>query len=207
MASYAYDVPALAVLEGNADLRYPSPNPHTSDERRAQEFVRDYGELAATGRQPQFTEISLPGDRGTLGAGLPPVAEQVASGDRALGEIVEYLSHLPTWKHTAVFVIPADAGSGRDHIDPQRSYAIVAGPFAKRHYRGRRHLSTVSVLKTCEQILRLGTLSLGDLLAADMSDFFVRVHGDAAPYTAIEVPLQTAHRWGPSRPSAEPHSS
>jgi hypothetical protein len=138
---------------------------------------------------------------------MPPIAEQVASGDRALGEIVEYLSHLPTWKQTVLFVIPADAGSARDHVDPQRSYAIVVGPFAKRHYRGRRHLSTVSVLKTTEQILNLGTLSLGDLLAADMSDFFVGAHGDAAPYTAIEVPLQTASRWGPSRPRAEPHPS
>jgi hypothetical protein len=164
---------------------------------RAAEFLRDYGELAASGRQPRYTEIWLPGDCGVSGLGLPPVAEQVAAGDRALGLIVQYLSRLPSWKHTVVFIMPADAESTRDHVDPERAYAIVAGPFVTPHYRGRRHLSTVSVLKTSEQILGLGILSLGDLLAADLSDFFTTKHGDARPYAALAVPEQTASRWGP----------
>jgi DNA-binding beta-propeller fold protein YncE len=204
---YAYDVPALGALEGNVDLAYPPPTPRISDELRAAEFVRDYGERVARGSEPRFTAISLPGDVGVTGSNLPPVAEQVAAGDRALGTIVAYLSRLPSWKHTVVFIAPADTAGGRDHIDPARSYAIVVGPFVKRHYRGRRHLSTVSVLKTSEQILGLGTLSLGDLLAADMSDFFVTAHGDAAPFTPVVLPAQTASRWGPVRRGAEAHSS
>ena len=194
---YGYDVPAPVVLEGHVDLRYPGWNPHVDDGLRAAEFLRDYGELAASGRQPRYTEIWLPGDRGVSGLGLPPVAEQVAAGDRALGLIVQYLSRLPSWKHTAVFIMPADAESTRDHVDPERAYAIVVGPFVTPHYRGRRHLSTVSVLKTSEQILGLGILSLGDLLAADLSDFFTTKHGDARPYAALAVPEQTALRWGP----------
>jgi DNA-binding beta-propeller fold protein YncE len=205
---YAYDVPALAALGDNVDLAYPPPTPRIGDELRAAEFVRDYGERVAHDSEPRFTEISLPGDAGVSGAALPPVAEQVAAGDRALGTIVAYLSRLPSWKHTVVFIVPADTAGGRDHIDPARTYAIVVGPFVKRHYRGRRHLSTVSVLKTSEQILGLGTLSLGDLLAADMSDFFVTAHGDAAPFTPVAAPAQAAAaRWGPSRRAAEPHSS
>jgi YVTN family beta-propeller protein len=204
--SYAYDVPALAALEGNVDLAYPPPSPRISDELRAAEFVRDDGEQIARGSEPRFTEISLPGDAGVNAPNLPPVADQVAAGDRALGTIVAYLSRLPSWKHTVVFVVPADTSGGRDHIDPARSYAIVVGPFAKRHYRGHRHLSTVSVLKTSEQILGLGTLSLGDLLATDMSDFFITAHGDSAPFTPAAVPAQTANRWGPPRPVAEPRS-
>jgi DNA-binding beta-propeller fold protein YncE len=194
---YGYDVPAPAVLDGNVDLQYPGWNPHISDDVRAAEFVRDYAALAARGRQPRYTQIWLPGDRGVSGAGLPPVAEQVAAGDRALGLIVQYLSRLPSWKHTVVFIMPADTQSTRDHVDPARAYAIVAGPFAKPHYRGRRHLSTVSVLKTSEQILGAGILSLGDLLAADLSDFFTGTHGDARPYAAIAVPQTTANRSGP----------
>jgi len=194
---YGYDVPAPAVLAGNVDLQYPGWNPHISDEARAAEFVRDYAALAARGRQPRYTQIWLPGDGGFSGPGLPPIAEQVAAGDRALGLIVQYLSRLPSWKHTVVFIMPADAASTRDHIDPARAYVVVAGPFAKPHYRGRRHLSTVSVLKTSEQILGTGILSLGDLLAADLSDFFTGRHGDARPFAAIAVSVKTANRSGP----------
>ncbi len=174
---YGLDVPAPAVLDGHVDLDFPGWNPRITDERRAREFIRDYGELVAQGRQPRYTYIWLPGD-------------QAADGDRALGAIVQYLSHLPSWRRTALFVTPADAQSSRDHVDEYRTYAIVAGPFVKRHYAGGKHLSTVSILKTTEQILGLETLSLGDLLATDMSDFFTATGGDATPFDAIQVPAQ-----------------
>jgi hypothetical protein len=158
--------------------------------------MRDYGALVAQGRQPRFTYIWLPADHTGAGPGIPPIPEEVADGDRALGEIVHYLSTLPSWRHTVLFVLPDDAQSSRDHVDEYRSYTIVAGPFAKPHYLGGHHVSTVSVLKTTEQLLHLGTpLALGDLLATDMSDFFT-AHGDAAPYEAIAVPKQTASAEG-----------
>jgi hypothetical protein len=92
--------------------------------------------------------------------------------------------------------MPDDAQSSRDHVDEYRTYAIVAGPFVKRHYVGMHHLSTVSVLKTSEQILGLGALAIGDLLATDMSDFFTATGGDAAPYVALPVATQTASAEG-----------
>ncbi len=189
---YHLNVPAPEVLAGHIDLNYPGWNLRIRDERRAKEFIRDYGRLVAQGRQPRYTYIWLPDDHTGAGPGIPPIPEEVADGDRALGEIVQYLSHLPSWRQTALFVMPDDAQSSRDHVDEYRTYAIVAGPFAKRHYVGMRHQSTVSVLKTTEEILGLGTLALGDLLATDMSDFFTPRGGDAAPYVAIPVPTQTA---------------
>ncbi|HEY4438989.1 MAG TPA: alkaline phosphatase family protein, partial [Candidatus Elarobacter sp.] len=175
---------------------YPGWNLRIRDERRAREFIRDYGTLVAQNRQPRYTYIWLPADHTGYGRDIPPIPEEVADGDRALGMIVQYLSHLPSWKQTALFVMPDDAQSSRDHVDAYRTYAIVAGPFVKRHYVSTRHLSTVSVLKTTEQILGLGTLSLGDLLATDMSDFFTPRGGDATPYLAIPVPTQTASAEG-----------
>jgi YVTN family beta-propeller protein len=192
---YSLNVPAPAVLEGHVDLNYPGWNLRVRDERRAKEFIRDYGALVAAGRQPRYTYIWLPADHTGFGPGIPPIPEEVADGDRALGQIVQYLSHLPSWKQTALFVMPDDAQSSRDHVDEYRSYAIVVGPYVKRHYVGTHHLSTVSVLKTSEQMLGLGTLALGDLLATDMSDFFTAA-GDAAPYEAIPVPTQTASAEG-----------
>lgn len=192
---YSEDVPAPAALAGHIDLQYPGWNLRIRDERRAHEFVRDYGALVAAGRQPRYTYIWLPADHTGAGPGVPPVPEEVADGDRALGEIVQYLTHLPSWRHTAIFVMPDDAQSSRDHVDEYRTYAVVVSPYAKRRYAGPRHLSTVSVLKTTEQLLGLGALSLGDLLATDMSDFFT-AQADPRPYDAIPVPKQTASAEG-----------
>ncbi|HEY0395739.1 MAG TPA: alkaline phosphatase family protein [Candidatus Elarobacter sp.] len=194
--TYSLDVPAPAVLDGHVDLNFPGWNLRIRDERRAREFIRDYGQMVAQGRQPRYTYIWLPADHTGAGRDIPPLAEEVADGDRALGMIVEYLSRLPSWRQTALFVMPDDAQSSRDHVDEYRTYAVVAGPFVKRHYVGMRHLSTVSVLKTTEQILGLGTLALNDLLATDMSDFFTAGGGDVAPYDAIPVPVQTASAEG-----------
>ncbi|HEX3467264.1 MAG TPA: bifunctional YncE family protein/alkaline phosphatase family protein [Candidatus Elarobacter sp.] len=187
---YSLDVPAPAALDGHIDLNYPGWNLRIRDERRAREFIRDYGSYVAHGQQPRYVAIWLPDGRAGSGTAIPPAAEEVADSDRALGMIVQYLSHLPSWRHTALFIVPDDAHGSRDHVDEYRTYAIVAGPFAKRHYLGRRHLSTVSVLKTTEQLLGVGNLSIGDLLATDMADFFTPSGGDAAPYEAIPVPQQ-----------------
>jgi DNA-binding beta-propeller fold protein YncE len=184
---YGLDVPAPSALDGHVDTNYPGWNPRITDERRAREFIRDYSALIAAHQQPRYTYVWLPGDHTENAPGGPPIAAAVADGDRALGEIVQYLSHLPSWKNTAVFVMPDDAQSARDHVDEYRSYALVISPYAKRHYVSRRHLSTASVLKTSEQLLHLPPLDLGDLLATDMSDCFA-TKPDTHPFTALSVP-------------------
>ena len=188
---YALDVPALAVLGDHIDLSYPGANPRIRDVARAQEFERDFDPFVRTDRVPAFTYVRLPGDGDERIAGSLPLAETVADGDRALGTIVDYLTHIPQWSSTAIVIMPSDAASTRDHVEEHRSYAVVVSPYAKRHYIGMRHLSTVSALKTEEELLGLPALSLGDALATDMSDFFTPapdftpyVHSDAAPQTA-----------------------
>jgi DNA-binding beta-propeller fold protein YncE len=193
---YAANVPAPAVLAGHVDLDYPGWNLRIRDERRAREFIRDYTLLVGAGRQPRYTHIWLPADHTGAGPNIPPVAEEVADGDRALGTIVQYLSRLPSWRHTAIFILADDAQASRDHVDAYRSYALVVSPYAKRHYVGMRHLSTVSVLKTAEQILDVPPLGLGDLLATDMSDFFTP-QPDSRAFAA-------AHRPGVRTSEPEP---
>jgi DNA-binding beta-propeller fold protein YncE len=171
---FTQDVPAAAVLAGNVDLRYPAAQSRLPDTQRAAEFARDYGALAREHRLPRFAYVDLP-------------AGAAADGDRALGTIVAALSHLPSWRSTAVFVVAARAGGGRDHVDPSRTFALVISPYAKRHYLGTRHLSTASALKTIDRIFGLPPLSLGDLLANDMSDFFT-TRPDVRPYEAVTLP-------------------
>ena len=188
--TYSLDVPALAALRGHIDERYPGWNLRVRDERRAREFVRDYDALVSAHHAPRFSVVWLPDDRGGTGADIPPLHEEVADGDRALGVIVSHVTRSPVWKDTAIFVMPADAASQRDHVNAQRSYALVISPYAKRGYVGHRHLSTASVLKTEEELLGLPPLSLGDLLAGDMSDFFSD-RPNFTPYTARPVESQT----------------
>jgi DNA-binding beta-propeller fold protein YncE len=188
--AYLFDVPAPLALQGHVDPNYPGWNVRIGDVRRAQEFVRDFDGFSKSDTVPAFTYIWLPGTREAGVAGAVPAAEQVADDDRALGTIVEYLSHLPQWSSTAIFITPSDSLGMRDHVDPSRTYAIVVSPYAKRRYLGMRHLSTVSALKTSEEILGLPALSLGDALATDMSDFF-RPAPDMTPYDRIDAPTQT----------------
>ncbi len=181
--TYSLNVPALAALRGHLDERYPGWNPRIRDERRAREFVRDYDGLVQAHHAPRYSVVWLPDDRGAT-------REEVADGDRALGVIVSHITRSPAWKDTAIFVMPADAATQRDHVNGQRSYALVISPYAKRGFVGHRHLSTVSVLKTEEELLGLPPLSLGDLLAGDMSDFFTD-RPNFTPYTARPVESQT----------------
>ncbi|MBD5634833.1 MAG: hypothetical protein IAI49_10175, partial [Candidatus Eremiobacteraeota bacterium] len=129
---YTLDVPAPAALSGHVDLNYPGWNLRVRDVRRAQEFLRDFDPLVKADAMPAFTEIWLPADHGGAGPDVPPLPEEVADGDRALGTIVEYLTHIPQWKQTAIIIMPDDAQSTRDHVDEHRSYAIVVSPYAKR---------------------------------------------------------------------------
>jgi DNA-binding beta-propeller fold protein YncE len=192
---YSLNVPAAAALNGHIDLNYPGWNLRIRDVRRAKEFIRDFTDLEQHNAVPDFTYIWLPDDHGGAGPDIPPLAEEVADGDRALGMIVDFLTHQPTWSSTAIFITPDDAQSSRDHVSEHRSYAIVVSPYAKHHYIGSAHLSTVSIVKTEEELLGLPPLSLGDLLATDMSGFFQQT-ADMTPFTALPVPTQTASVQG-----------
>ncbi len=188
---YTLDAPASPALAGHVDLNYPGWNLRIRDVRRAAEFVRDFDPLVRANAMPSFTYVWLPDDHGGFGPDIPPLPEEVADGDRALGRIVDYLTHIPQWKSTAIFIEPDDAQSTRDHIDEHRSYALVVSPYAKRHFVGRAHLSTVSTLKTEEELLGLPALSLGDALATDMANYFTP-RADFAPYVHVDAPTQTA---------------
>ncbi len=172
---YTLDVPALAVLDGGVDLSYAGSNPLITNAARAGEFVSDMDRLARADQEPAFTYIWLPTVAGNAG---------MADADRALGTIVQFLSHTPHWSSTAVFIVAEGAQGTRDHVNRARSYALVVSPLAKQGYVGSHHLSYASLVKTEEELLGLPPSSLGDLLATDMADFFGTVPNPST-YQAI----------------------
>ena len=164
--TYSMNVPALAALDGKIDLEYAGWNPSVSNTARAAEFISDMDKLVQADAQPAFAYVSLPTEDG-----------QMADADRALGQIVAFLSRTPHWSSTAIFVVSNGIVSGTDHVNRARTFALLVSPLAKPGYVGHRHLSVASVLKTEEELLGLDPIALPDLLATDMADFF----GDA-PY-------------------------
>jgi len=160
---YTMDVPALDALNGNVDLAYAGWNPGVSDVQRAAEFVSDMGRLVQADQQPAFTYIWLPDTQG------------LGDADRAVGQIVAFLSGTPHWSSTAVFIAGDTLGGAPDHVNHARSFALVVSPLARHGYIGSAHLSTASILKTEEEIFGLQPLSLSDLFAGDMAEFFGQV--------------------------------
>ena len=113
---YHLDVPALAALNGNADLAYASWNPRVTDAQRAAEFVADMQRYVQNDSVPSFTYVALPAEGGAAGA---------ADLDRAVGSIVDFVSHTPHWSSTAIFVVGDGTAAGSsDHVHPLRSYAL-----------------------------------------------------------------------------------
>ncbi len=170
---YGLEVPALAALASHIDLDYPGPNAAIRDERRAREFVRDIAPLVQNDAMPDFTYVRLPG-------------LDAPQGDRALGTIVDYLTHSPQWSSTAIFIVPDSPRPAPDATGWHPSFAIVVSPFARRGYASDVHLSTASVLKTEEELLGLPPIGLADLLATDMADFFTP-KSDPTPFSALAV--------------------
>lgn len=171
---YTLGVPLLAALAGNIDPAYPAADPHVTDVTRANEFVRDYDSLAQTGRVPDFTYISLPSQVGSED-----------DADRALGAIVDAISHSDQWSSTAIFVVPQSVELRRDHVEGSRIYAIVVSPYSRRGFVDEEHLSIASVVKTEEEILGLPPLATGDLLATDLAPCFAAAP-NAQPFQAAD---------------------
>ncbi len=178
---YTEATPALAVLEGHIDPVYPGWNIRITDQRRANEFIKDYGALIDAGKAPAFTFVWLPNDH-TGAAGDKTPQEEVADNDLALGRIVEFVSHSAIWKSSAIFVTADDAQGSADHVSAHRTYTLVVSPWAKRGTVVKRLSSTVSVPKTIEEIFGLPAMSVGDLVANDLSDYFTDTP-DFTPYS------------------------
>ncbi|MBV8530863.1 MAG: hypothetical protein JO104_06060, partial [Candidatus Eremiobacteraeota bacterium] len=91
--------------------------------------------------------------------------------------------HTPHWSSTAIFIVPEGSQGSSDHVSTMRSYALVVSPLARRGYVGEAHLSVAGVVKTEEEIFGLPPLTLNDLLASDLADFFTEAPAPE-PYQA-----------------------
>jgi YVTN family beta-propeller protein len=217
--SYFLKLPMLAILgENNAsgeprmDTNYPGFNLNISDQRRAEEFIRDFDRMVSQGTLPHYVHIWLPNSH--TGGGAPLQApnassvvsnspvQQVADSDVALGMVVEHIMSSPvyydkaTGEGSALFLTFDDAQATLDHIHPHRTPLIVVSPYAKPGYVAKRHYCTASVVKTEELLMGLPPNNLGDLFATDLRDLFQPQYNKIL---ASDVPVTRAASYTPSK--------
>jgi YVTN family beta-propeller protein len=132
------------------------------DEARAQVFIDDLNAGQKTGNWPQLMVMSLPEDHTQgLEAGAYTPTANVGENDKALGEIVQAVSHSSFWKDTAIFVIEDDGQNGPDHVDAHRTVGLIISPYVKKGTDSTMY-STSSFVRTIELILNLPPMTQFD---------------------------------------------
>ena len=163
---------------------------------RAAQFIKELKKFEQTGNFPDLTIIWLPSDHtsGTK-AGSPTPEAQVADNDRALGQIVEAVSHSQFWKNTCIFAIEDDPQNGWDHVSGYRTTAYVISPFTKRGAVVSTPYNQTSLLRTMELILGLPPMNQMDATATPMFDCFTNLP-DFTAFDAVtnNVPLNEMNR-------------
>ena len=107
----------------------------------------------------------------------------VASGDLAVGRIVDTISHSRYWKDSAIFVVEDDSQNGADHVDGHRAPVQVISPWATHGTTVSRYYTQINMVRTIEQILGAEPLNQKVAAATPMYDAFAK-KPDYTPYTA-----------------------
>ncbi|MEI6107214.1 MAG: bifunctional YncE family protein/alkaline phosphatase family protein [Opitutae bacterium] len=187
---------SLPVLRGHIDLGYRGFDMDYPDVRRAERFISELRRYEATGEMPRLQVLRLSSDH-TSGTrlGKPTPTAAVADNDRALGLLVEAISHSKFWAQSAIFVLEDDAQNGPDHVDAHRIPAFVISPYTRRHAVDSSLYSTTSMLRTMELILGLAPMSQYDAAARPMDAVFA-AQPDLTPFTALAAGVDLNARNG-----------
>src|SRR5262249_57708524 len=135
----------------------------------------------------------------------------------AVGALVETVAKSRVASSTLILIVEDDAQNGADHVDAHRSIALIAGPYVRRRAVVSTPYTTVSLLRTMEEVLGLPPLGLNDGLADPMADVFDERAGAAWTYEAalpailattdLPLPKKHAHAAPPPAPRPSPCAS
>jgi YVTN family beta-propeller protein len=162
-------------------LNYTDPYFRGFDQSNAdfynyQEWLREFNQFVASGNLPSLSLVRFPHDHfgnfSTALYGLGTPGLQVADNDYAVGLLAQAVANSPYANDTLIFVIEDDAQDGADHVDAHRSIAFVIGPYVKQQAVVSAKYTTVSMIRTMEEVLGLSPSSLNAAAAAPMSEVF-----------------------------------
>jgi len=166
-------VPSLMPI---SDPYYRGFEPAYPDFWRFQEWKREFDVFSASKTAPNLMLVQLGNDH--LGNfehaidGVNTPETQLGDNDYAVGRIIETVAQSPFAQETIIMTIEDDTWDGPDHVDAFRSPVLVAGPYVRQHALVSQRYTTVSLIKTIEEILGVGPIGLNDALAAPMSEIF-----------------------------------
>jgi DNA-binding beta-propeller fold protein YncE len=171
-------------------------------------FRKRFATQVAAGDVPAFNYLSFTGDHtlGTIPGARTPAA-MIADDDKALGELVDTISHSPIWASSAIFVVEDDSQDGADHVAAHRIPALVISPYAKRGAIVSTRYDLVSVIRTMELMLGMAPLTLNDALATPMYDAFATTPVNLDPWTALPAEVNLIERNTAASPAAAQSAS
>ncbi len=166
-------------------------------------FRERFASQVAADDVPALTYLSLTGDHtlGTIPGARTPAA-MIADDDKALGEIVETISHSPIWASSAIFVVEDDSQDGADHVAAHRIPALVISPYAKADTVVSTRYDLVSVIRTMELMIGMDSLTLNDALATPMYDAFTTTPVNLEPWTTLPAQVDLLARNTAASPAA-----
>jgi YVTN family beta-propeller protein len=181
--------PTSAVLGPYTDIFFRGFDNAFPDYYRFKEWEREFDNKFAKGGLPNLSLVRFmhdhTGDFGQAILGVNTPELQMADNDYAVGLLAEKIAHSHYKNNTLIFVIEDDSQDGGDHVDSHRSVAFVIGPYVKQKKVVSTPYTTLSVLRTIEEILGTGNLSLSDSSARPMTDVF---DTKLMPWTYAAIP-------------------
>jgi YVTN family beta-propeller protein len=163
-------------LQDITDPYFRSFDMRFADYWRFKEWEREFDDYVKHDNLPNLELLRLPHDHfGNFSEaqdGVDTVETMMADNDYAVGMVVEKVAHSKYAADTLIFVIEDDAQNGADHVDAHRSIALIAGPYVRQRAVVSRYFTTVSMLRTIEEVLGMKPLGLNDAFDAPMAEVF-----------------------------------
>jgi len=163
-------------LQDITDPYFRSFDMRFADYWRFKEWEREFDDYVKHDNLPNLELLRLPHDHfGNFSEaqdGVNTVETMLADNDYAVGLVLDKIAHSRYAADTLIFVIEDDAQNGADHVDAHRSIALIAGPYVRQGAVVSRYFTTVSMLRTIEEVLGMKPLGLNDAFDAPMTEVF-----------------------------------
>ncbi len=167
---------AKQALDPYTDPYYRGYDQKNSDFYLFKEWEREFDGYVKQGNLPNLSLVRISHDHfGSFTSAkfsIDTIARQMSDDDYAIGRLMEKVAKSPYKNDTLIFVLEDDAQDGPDHVDAHRSIAYVVGPYVKREAVVSTRYTTVSMMRTIEEVLGLPPLGINDGLTAPMADVF-----------------------------------
>lgn len=168
--------PAHTALLNKTDKCFRPFDQSFPDFFRYVEWAREFKQQTKTNTFPSLTLLRYDHDHfgnfGTASFGVNTPELQIADDDYAVGLTADKIAHSPYANSTLIFVIEDDPQDGADHVSGDRSLAFIIGPYVKQGAVVSTPYSTVSMLRTIEEVLGLSPLGVHDAGVPPMTDAF-----------------------------------